>query len=95
MFSVCKRVDVNVIHDCVNSPTTISVEGISSYVCPTYVDKYNWLTVGEDHSSDAFEINQDGDSITVTRTDGGGSLWCMGLSFACCQGVFSYLNVKR
>ena len=82
------------IHDCQNSPTTISVTGIASYVCPTHVDRNNWLTVGEDHLSDAFEITQNGDSITVTRIDGGGVLWCMGLSFECCRGEIYMLNHK-
>ena len=51
------------------------------------MDKRNWHIVGEDHVGDAFEINQDGDSLTVARTDGGGNGWCIALSFECCQGM--------
>ena len=85
MFLDCRRVDVNT--ECISEPTTISVDGISPYVCPAYVDKRNWLTVGEDHVDDAFEVNQDGDSLTVTRADGWGNGWCIALSFECCQGM--------
>ena len=63
-------------------------------MCPTYVDRNNWITVGEDHSFDTFGITQNGDSITVTRTDGGGDSWCMGLSFECCLGEIYLLNDK-
>ena len=83
--SDCLRVDVN--SGCVHSPPTkISVDGLSSYVCPTRVDKTNWLTTGEDHVPDVFGIIQEGDSITVGRTDSVGTGWCMSLSFACCVG---------
>ena len=75
--------DVNT--GCVNSQQTINVELISSYVCPTKVDKTNWLT--DVNHNDAFGVTTDGDSITVTRTDGGGNGWCMSLSFQCCTGV--------
>ena len=77
--------DVNT--GCVNGQQTINVELISAYVCPTKVDKTNWLTTGGDQINDAFGVSTDGDSITVTRTDGGGNGWCMSLSFQCCTGA--------
>ena len=80
--SACKRVHVNT--GCAYSPTTIYAQGISSYVCPARVDRNNWLTEGEDHVRDVFEINQDGNIITVTRTNNAG--WCIDLSFECCRG---------
>ena len=68
---------------------------MASYFCPTHVDRNNWLTVGEDHNHhNTFGITQNGVSITVTRTDGGGDLWCIGLSFECCQGEIYMLNDK-
>ena len=71
--------------DCQESPTTVSVTGIASYACPTHVDKNNWLSMVDDHLSESFVINQNGDSITVTRIDAQEE-WCMGLAFMCCRG---------
>ena len=71
---------------CVSSATTVNVNGISSYNCPAHVDKSNWVST--DINGDTFEITLNGDSVTATRTDGGGDGWCMHLSFRCCEGVF-------
>jgi hypothetical protein len=70
----------------VSSATTLTVKDISSYSCPALVDNSNWLSTVT--YGDTFEITMNGDSVTVTRTDGGGSGWCMNLSFKCCKGVF-------
>ena len=80
---LCETVYVNT--GCVNSSTTVTVDGISSYNCPTQVDKTNWISTAT--YGDTFEVTMNGDSITVTRTDGQESGWCVSLSFKCCKGV--------
>ena len=49
--------------------------------CPTKVDKTNWL--GGNNHEDKFSVAQDGNRVTVTRTDQNGG-WGMNLKFKCC-----------
>ena len=49
--------------------------------CPTKVDKTNWL--GSNNHGDTFSVAQDGNRVTVTRTDQN-SGWGMNLKFICC-----------
>jgi hypothetical protein len=74
----------------VSSATTVTVNDISSYNCPSQVDKSNWLST--DTFSDAFGISINGDSVTATRTDDAGAGWSMSLSFKCCKGMFLIFN---
>ena len=67
-----------------HAATTVTVNGISSYNCPSQVDKSNWLST--DTYGDTFAITLNGDSVTATRTDAVGG-WAMHLSFKCCKGV--------
>ena len=62
-----------------NSITTAIANG---YKCPTSVDKTNWLG-GHDYP-DKFSITQNGDEITIHRTDAS-SGWSMDLRFICCK----------
>ena len=72
------------------SATTVIVNNISSYNCPSLVDKNNWLST--DTYGDVFEIAKNGDTIRATRNDGGGDGWCIDLSFTCCKGVLLILK---
>ena len=49
--------------------------------CPTKVDKTNWL--GGSNDGDTFSVAQDGNRVTITRTDQNGG-WGMNLKFICC-----------
>ena len=56
-------------------------------VCPTVVDKTNWLGTGT--GNDAFEVTQVGNVISARRTDTGDpeQSWGMSLQFECCAGT--------
>jgi hypothetical protein len=58
-------------------------------VCPTQVDKKNWL--GGFTHGDSFKVTQSGVSVTVHRLDapshGPPGSWGMDLSFKCCPGT--------
>ena len=49
--------------------------------CPPEIDKTNWL--GDNNHDDKFSVAQDGNRVTVTRTDQNGG-WGMNLKFICC-----------
>ena len=49
--------------------------------CPPIVDKTNWL--GGHNYGDRFSIAQNGNRVTITRTDRHGG-WGMNLKFRCC-----------
>ena len=51
-------------------------------VCPSVVDKRNWLS--GDNYDDTFAITQDGTTLNVSRSDGVGVGWGMALSVLCC-----------
>ena len=51
-------------------------------VCPSVVDKRNWLS--GDNYDDTFAITQDGTTLNVSRSDGAGVGWGMALSVLCC-----------
>ena len=62
-----------------NSITKTIAKG---YNCPASVDKTNWL---DGHTyPDTFSITQNGDQITVRRTDSNDG-WGMNLRFRCCN----------
>jgi hypothetical protein len=50
-------------------------------VCPAAVSMTNWLT--SDTYGDTFDVQVDGDTITVARTDSPGTSWGMELGFRC------------
>ena len=56
------------------------------YVCPTKVDKTNWL--GGHTYGDTFKITQTKDGVSAVRTDTGNTNagWGMDLQFRCCKG---------
>ena len=63
-----------------------------SYVCPTVVDRSNWLTnlTHEDHlahDGDTFATTQAGNAVSVVRTDTGNpdQGWPITLEFPCCR----------
>ena len=45
--------------------------------CPVTADKNTWLN--DDTFPDSFSIRQEGTTVHVTRSDGGGTGWGMGL----------------
>ena len=53
----------------------------SWFKCPITVDKSNWQ-VGHDYG-DTFSVSQNGDQVTITRTDQEAG-WGMNLKFRCC-----------
>ena len=54
----------------------------NGYNCPASVDKTNWL---DGHTyPDTFSITQNGNQITVKRTDSTVG-WGMNLKFTCCK----------
>jgi hypothetical protein len=55
-------------------------------ICPTVVNRENWL--GSYTYGDTFAVTQDGDMISVVRTDNGNPAegWGMNLQFECCSG---------
>jgi hypothetical protein len=61
---------------------TFAVE--PAYVCPTIVNRDNWL--GDETYDDIFAVTQGGGSVSVVRTDTGDSAagWAMDLKFECC-----------
>jgi len=55
----------------------------STFICPSKVDKTNWL--GGARFGDTFAVMQNGAKVTVRRTDSNGG-WGMSLRFECCSG---------
>ena len=51
------------------------------FKCPTTVDKTNWLD--GDNWGDTFSVAQNGNQVTITRTDQDSS-WGINLKFRCC-----------
>ena len=67
-----------------STSNTATMEIPPGYVCPSVVDKTNWI--GGDDFSHTFEVVQDsiGTTVTVRRTDSAAG-WGMNLRFACCE----------
>jgi hypothetical protein len=55
------------------------------YVCPSHVDKNNWL--GGATYDDTFGVSQTGTEVLVQRTDGAASDWVLTLEFLCCSAL--------
>ena len=86
-FLDCSSVEVGDLDPSENGTTTVSKivtvpEGLK---CPNFVNKDNWLNIQS--YSYTFELSQEGNQLTVTRTDvpaGWTHGWSLDLYISCC-----------
>ena len=87
----CESYSYSVVEKCTtaligaSSSNSIAISISGEFKCPTNIDKYNWL--GEDTYDYTFSTIQNGDHVTVTRTDENLG-WGMKLKFKCCESKF-------
>ena len=79
MIYFLKYYHLSKVNSLIFTPSFCDVE--DGVKCPTKVDKTNWL--GDNNHDDKFSVAQDGNRVTVTRTDQNGG-WGMNLKFICC-----------
>ena len=68
------------VGDSLWNPKTVTIA--DGYICPLFVDSYNWL---DGHTfDDTFSIEQNNSQVLVTRTDTNKN-WYFTLRFECCR----------